>query len=128
MNPITVIDIHSTLEVQTAGELESALAERDGSGNHFMLVGPASDYPMLDIMVRDRYAALHYFGEEGSAGAQAVSDLDDPPAEVEFPHSAMGDLLVLPGSVVVDVATASRCALEFAESLDRPASVEWREL
>ena len=110
--------------VSTPADLAEVLAYRIGGGNHFEVAVTASAYPMLDVLVQDQYAVVHYWSREGIAGDQAVSTLTDDPAEVEFSHS---DVLV-PGSVVIDVETANACVQQFAETLSRPTVVEWAEL
>ena len=110
--------------VSTPADLAEVLGYRIGGGNHFEIAVTASTYPMLDVLVQDQYAVVHYWSREGIAGDQAASTLTDAPAEIEFPHS---DVL-MPGSSVIDVATANACVVQFAETLSRPTVVEWTEL
>jgi hypothetical protein len=128
MKRVEVIGVDATIEAGTPEELDRALAARVGDGNHFMIVAVGDRYPMLDVMVAGRYAAVHFFAEEGGGSDQAASNLEDAPDEVHFPHSAMGDVLTMPGDVLIDVSTANRCVHEFAATLRRPTAVGWIEL
>jgi hypothetical protein len=123
---VTVLDESRT--VSTAGELGKAMGQRVNGGNHWMISSPVSPYPMLDVLVQDEYAALHYFVIEGNAGDQALPNLIDPPDEVQFPHSSQGDTIALPGSVLIDATTAQQCVHQFAETLARPTLVAWTAL
>ena len=109
--------------VSTPADLAEVLGYRIG-GNHFEVAVMASTYPMLDVLVQDQYAVVHYWSREGVAGDQAASTLIDAPAEIEFLHR---DVL-MPGSSVIDVATANACVVQFAETLSRPTVVDWTEL
>lgn len=128
MHELEVIVLDDPRVISTPDELSAVLVAGSGEGNHFMIASATAQYPMLDLLVRDDYAVLHFFDEAGEAGHQAVSNVSEPPDEVEFPDSSMGDTLSMPGSVLIDTATAVRCVEEFAETLARPTLVEWTEL
>jgi hypothetical protein len=125
---VEVIALDVIHRVSTPADLAKVLASRVGGGNHFQIAAAAPAYPMLDVLVQDQYAVVHYFPSDAIAGDQAVSTLTDAPAEVEFPHSDLGEPLSMPGSVLIDVATANACVEQFAETLSRPTVVEWTEL
>jgi hypothetical protein len=128
VHELEVIVLDAPRTVTTRGELAEAIASRVDGGNHFEIASVTSRYPMLDVLVRDPYAVVHYFPTEGMAGAQADREVADAPDEVDFPHSGSGETITMPGSVCVDVATAVECIEQFAETLDRPTSVDWIEL
>jgi hypothetical protein len=121
---LEVIALDVIHRVSTPADLAEVLRYRIGGGNHFEVAVTASAYPMLDVLVQDQYAVVHYWSMEGIAGDQAVSTLTDAPVEIEFSHS---DVL-MPGSVVIDVETANACVEQFAETLSRPTVVEWTKL
>jgi hypothetical protein len=128
VHELEVIALDEPRTVSTPGELAEVIGSRINGGNHFEIASPTSAFPMLDVMVRDQHAVVHFFLLEGVAGDQAVSNLVDPPDEVKFPHSAFGETISMPGSVLVDEATAVACVMEFAETLARPTLVDWIEL
>ena len=103
--------------VATPHELAAAIASRIEGGTHLQIASTSSPYPMIDLLVRDPYAVIHYWPHEGVAGDQADSNVTDPPEEVEFPHSSLGDTITMPGSVLVDVGTAVACVEQFAKTL-----------
>ena len=82
---------------------------------------------MLDLMVSGDLAVVHYFAAEGSAGAQSIADVRDSAETVEFPEERAGTF-AMPGSTVVSVTAAIRCAEEFSSDLQRPTAVVWFEL
>jgi hypothetical protein len=114
--------------VSTPHQLAEAIASRIEGGTHLQISSVTSPYPMIDLLVRDPYAVIHYWSHEGVAGDQADSRVADPPEEVEFPHSSLGDTITMPGSVLVDVRTAVVCVEQFAQTLSRPTIVDWTEL
>ena len=124
MFELEVIALDVIHRVSTPADLAEVLRYRIGGGNHFEVAVTASAYPMLDVLVQDQYAVVHYWSREGIAGDQAVSTLKDGPAEIEFPHCDVS----MPGSSVIDVETANACVEQFAETLSRPTVVEWTEL
>ncbi len=93
-----------------------------------MIASASAPFPMLDLLVRDQYAVLHYFAREGAAGYQAASNAVDPPDNVDFPHSSSRDTMSMPGWVLIDVGTADACVDQFARTLARPTLVDWIEL
>jgi len=128
MHELEVIVLDEPRTVSTPRELAEVIGSRVDGGNHFMIASATSACPMLDLLVRDQYAVLHYFAREGVAGDQAASNLADPPDEVDFPHSSSGDTMSMPGSALIDVRTADSCVEQFAETLARPTLVDWIEL
>jgi hypothetical protein len=125
---LTITDLEGTHPVSTPDELAAVLAHRRRGANHFLISSPDADYPQLDVIVRDDVALLHYFPAEGLAGDQSRSDLPGAPELVEFPENLTGEVIQVPGSAVVDAATAIRCVEEFAERLARPTLIGWLEL
>ena len=125
MHALEVIALDEPRTVSTPAELAEVIASRTAGGNHFEIASATAPYPLLDVLVRDPYAVLHYFAREGEAGNQAASNVADPPDEVDFPQSGSGDTISMPGSVLVDVATAAACVEQFADTLARPTVVEW---
>jgi len=90
MHELEVIVLDEPRTVSTPGELAEVIGSRVDGGNHFMIASATCAYPMLDLLVRDQYAVLHYFAREGVAGDQAASNLADPPDEVELPAQLDG--------------------------------------
>jgi len=106
--------------VSTSHELAEAIASRIEGGTHLQIASATSPYPMIDLLVRDPYAVVHYWPHEGVAGDQAD--------EVEFPHSSLGDRITMPGLARVDAGTAVACVEQFAETGARPTLVDWIDL
>lgn len=128
MHALTIADLAATSVVSTPSELADAITRRFDGANHYMIASVDAAFPMLDIMLRDEYAVIHYFESEGVAGDQSVSNVADPPDDVAFPENLTGASLSMPGSVVIDVATATRCVEQYAENLARPTRITWLEL
>ena len=128
MHQLEVVVLDESHVVSTEAELVQVMALRTDGGNHFQIASTASLYPMLDLLVRDPYAVVHYWVHEGIAGDQADARVLDAPEEVAFRHSSAGDTITMPGSVLVMVNTAMSCVEEFARTLSRPTLVNWIEL
>jgi hypothetical protein len=128
MHELEVIVLDEPRTVTTSDGLAEVIATRIDGGNHFEISSATSLFPMLDVLVRDPYAVVHWFPCDGDAGAQACSDVAEPPEEVLFPHSALGEGITMPGSVLVEVATAEACVEQFADTLSRPTLVDWIEM
>lgn len=123
---VFVLDERRT--VSMLSELAEVIASRVDGGTHFEIATASSSFPMLDVMVRDPYAVVHYFAHDGATGDQAASNIVEPPEAVTFPHGALGATITMPGSVLVDAATAMACVVQFAQTLSRPTLVGWIEL
>ncbi len=126
MHALEVIVLDEPRTVTTRGELAEVIASRVDGGNHFEIAsatsrvsdarragtGPVRRGPLLRP-TRARPAT------------KPTVEVADAPDEVDFPQSGSGETITMPGSVLVDVATAVECVEQFAETLDRPTSVEW---
>jgi len=128
VNQLEVCVLDEPRTVSTLNELAEVLASRIDGGNHFEVASVSSTFPMLDVMVQGSYAVVHYFAFDGAAGEQATSNVEGGPEEVAFPHSALGERIVMPGSVVIDSGTAIACIEQFAQTLSRPTLVGWIDL
>ena len=128
MHELQVFVLDDRHIVSTPGELSELMAVRIEGGNHFEMAPLGSLYPMLDLLVRDPYAVMHFWPHEGVAGDQADASVAGAPEEVEFPHSRTGETITMPASVLVDLETALACVEQFAHNLARPTLVDWIEL
>lgn len=128
MHALTIADLEGTSMVSTPSELADAIKRRFDGANHYMIASVDAAFPMLDIMLRDEYAVIHYFESEGVAGDQSVSNAADPPDDVAFPENLTGASLSMPGSVVIEASAAIGCVEQFAQDLARPTVIHWREL
>ena len=128
MHDLEIFDFEGRREASSAEQLHLALSRRFDGGNHFEIAALGRAYPMLDLMVSDDLAVVHYFAAEGNAGAQSIGDLGHAAETVEFPENRAGAAYTMPGSTVVRMTTAIRCADEFSIDLQRPTAVTWLEL
>ena len=128
MHDLEIFDFEGRQEASSAEQLHLALSRRFDGGNHFEIAAFGSMYPMLDLMVSGDLAVVHYFAAEGNAGAQSVGNLGHAAETVEFLENRAGARFTMPGSTVVRMMTAIRCAEEFSIDLQRPKAVVWFEL
>jgi hypothetical protein len=128
VHELEVIVLDEPRTVTTSDVLAALIATRIEGGNHFQISSATAPFPMLDVLVQEPYAVVHWFPRDGDAGAQACSDVAEPPQEVVFPLSALGDGITMPGSVLIEVATAEACVEQFADTLSRPTLVDWIEM
>jgi len=128
MQDLEIFDFGGRQEASSVEQLHLALSRRFDGGNHFEIAAFGRTYPMLDLMVSGDLAVGHYFAAEGNAGAQSIGDLGHAAETVEFPENRAGAAYTMPGSTVVRMTTAIRCAEEFSIDLQRPTAVSWFEL
>ena len=128
VHELEVVVLDKPRTVTTSKGLAEVIASRIGGGIHFQISSATAPFPMLDVLVQEPYAVVHWFPRDGDAGAQARSDVAEPPEELTFPHSALGDGITMPGSVLIEVATAEACVEQFADTLSRPTLVDWIEM
>ncbi len=128
MHELQVFVLDERHTVSTPDELADLMVARSEGANHFEIAPVDSLYPMLDLLVRDPYAVVHFWPHEGVAGDQADAGLAGAPEEVDFPHTRTGETITMPGSVLVDVDMAIACVEQFARTLTRPTLVGWIEL
>ena len=90
MDMLEVTGLDGTRIVETPGELAAALTPRSRGGNHFMISTVGVNYPMLDVLIQDDAAVIHYFPAEGSAGHQSYSKRVDLPRRGGVPRQPHG--------------------------------------
>src|SRR3954449_676685 len=61
VHQLEVVVLDESHIVSTPAELIDVMSRRIDGGNHFQIASAASPYPLLDLLVRDRYAAVHYW-------------------------------------------------------------------
>jgi Immunity protein Imm1 len=133
MHPLIVSHFAGDTTVATLDELHATLRLRGSDDdNSFWLAPPAEKgygYPQLSLLVHAESAVLHYFSEDGDAGAQSIG-LSDGNEMVEFAQLPGGgaDDIGVPQSAVLATDVAMRAAEEFALTLARPARIEWFQL
>lgn len=128
MHDLEIFDVGGRQEASSTEQLHRALSRRFDRGNHFEIAARGSSYPMLDLMVSGDLAVVHYFPAEGNAGAQSIGDPGSGAELVEFPDNGLGATVTMPGSTVLSLTTAIRCAEEFSIDLQRPTTITWYEL
>lgn len=121
---IEVVALDELHTVWTTASLTALLHSRREHGGHFQLSALGAPFPVLDILIAGDVAAVHYFPCAKTAGYQALGTIADA-GDAEFPETARGERIRLPGSVLLEVEAALRCAAEFAETNDRPTVVDW---
>ena len=85
MHQLEVFVLDERRTASTPSELAEVIASRIDGGNHFEIASASAGFPMLDVLVRDPYAVVHYFTVDGAAGDQAASNVVGPPAPCSCP-------------------------------------------
>lgn len=88
----------------------------------------ASNYPMIHILLKGNYAAIHFFEEECSAGHLSQGKEEFDCETVTFIDDEMGQEIDLPAGSVVTYEKAVLAAKEFVESHQKPTCISWLEL
>ena len=133
MHPLIVSHFAGDTTVRSLEELRATLRLRGSDDdNSFWLAPPEAQgygYPQLSLLVHEESAVLHYFSEDGDAGAQSIG-LSNGDEMVEFAQLPGGgaDDIGVPQSAVLAADVAVHAAEEFALTLARPASIEWFDL
>ncbi len=61
MHELEVFILDEPRTVSTVAELAEVIASRIDGGNHFEIASSSRRFPMLDVVVREPYAVVHYF-------------------------------------------------------------------
>lgn len=126
-----MLDVYVLDELQRVADPEALAAlvtTTAQAGGHLEIAVADTSYPMLDLLVRGELAVVHFFPSDGDVPVQASGNVEDAPEEVDFPSNATGEVITMPGSTTISLPAAVRCAVEFAETRQRPTSILWEEL
>lgn len=93
-------------------------------GDEIWISGEDDEYPCLTILVKGKYACVHYFEDEGD-GLQSCGD-DDIEDEVVF--LAGGEEWTAPEDAIISLKSAVKCMKEFFDTMECPECIEWDEL
>jgi hypothetical protein len=112
-------------------DVESIMQQRFEPGfGAFWLSHHESGYPVLNVLIRDDLAALHFLEQENEPGYLSIGNLPnvDLQGTTEFAISTCrGDDLIIPNKSLITIATALDATKEFFISGCRPKCVQWIE-
>lgn len=80
-------------------------------------------YPCLAVLVRGKYACIHYFENKNGKMFQSAGGIG-----TETTFTAGGTEWTAPPESVITIETAVKCVDEFCDTLKRPACIEWAEI
>ncbi|MDE5824122.1 MAG: hypothetical protein K2H91_05500, partial [Lachnospiraceae bacterium] len=92
-------------------------------GDEIWISGDDEKYPCLNILVKGKYACVHYFEDEGDVLQSCGDDFDD---EVVF--LAGGEEWAAPEDTIISFKQAVKCMEEFFDTMECPECIEWDEL
>lgn len=92
-------------------------------GDEIWISGDDEKYPCLNILVKGKYACVHYFEEEDDVLQSCGDDVDE---EVVF--LAGGAEWMAPEYTIISSKKAVRCMEEFFDTMECPECIEWDEL
>lgn len=81
------------------------------------------DYPCLSILVKGKYACLHYFENDESDVWQSNGDFNE---EVVF--LAANEEWIAPEYTIIPIEIAINCMEEFCDAIKRPECIRWEAL
>lgn len=112
------------LEVQTKEELEAVIRKSALNPYDDIWMGGEEKYPCLAILVNGMRACVHFFLNDTGDMWQSAGDQEE---DVLFAvHGELPNWM--PGSCVVSLDEAIRCAGQFLETGERPDCIDWNEL
>ncbi len=114
-------------------DLENILRFRTDKGlNEFWIwISEEIENPCMAMLVKNDYAYLHFFPEEGHPGFQSVgqdTDLDEDGDSTFYTGSDSGEEVSVPNYAVLPFQMAVNAVKEFFETKEMPQSVDWEEL
>ena len=92
-------------------------------GDEIWISSTEEEYPCLSILVKDKYACVHYFENEEGNVWQSDGDFNE---EVTF--LAGGEEWAAPEYTIIPIETAINCMEEFCDTLKRPECIRWEAL
>jgi len=121
---MTVSTNAGEFEVQTRDELEALLRKSALNPYDDIWIGGAERYPCLAILVNGDQACVHYFLNDSGDLWQSAGDQEGDvlfAAHGEPPNP-------MPGSCVISLDEAVKCASQYFETQKRPDCIDWNEL
>lgn len=92
-------------------------------GDEIWVSNSGEEYPCLSVLIKGRYACVHYFENDEGDVWQSDGDFDE---EVLF--LAGGEEWTAPGYTIIPVETAINCIEEFCDTMKRPECIRWEAL
>ena len=86
-------------------------------------ISSKEDYPCLSVLIKGKYACLHYFENDEGDVWQSNGDFNE---EVVF--LAANDEWTAPEYTIIPVESAINCMEEFCDTIKRPESIRWEAL
>lgn len=123
---MNITTIQGDIICQTKSEIAEIMKKGASlpKGNEIWISGDDEEYPCLNILVKGKYACVHYFEDEGDVLQSCGNDdFDD---EVVFP--AGGEEWTAPEYTIISFKQAVKCMEEFFDTMECPECIEWDEL
>lgn len=111
-------------------ELERVLSFRTEKGvNEFWLNLP-TEYPCMNLVVKNNYASLLYIPEDGHPGFISIghdTDLDEYETSTFYTNTDQEEISVA-NYTILPFSIALNAVKEFFETKEMPKLIEWEEL
>lgn len=114
-------DIICKSKAEIAERIKWGAALREG--DELWISDGKQKYPCLSVLVKGKYACVHYFGEGEDDMWQSCGDVD---RKIKF--FAGGEAWEAPAHVVIPTEMALVCMEEFCDAMERPKCIRWGEL
>lgn len=116
-------------ECKNKNELLNALKQRSkGNSNEFEL-RTEKEYPFLTILVKDKWACVHFFEDEEDCGHYAYSDNNELNEDyIVFNMGSENSETEISRDLVISVEQAYTIAADFYEKQEMSNIVNWFEL
>ena len=112
------------LEAQTKEELENIIRKSALNPYDDIWICGEEKYPCLAILVNGMKACVHFFLNDTGDMWQSAGDWDE-----DVPFAVYGEQpSLMPGSCVVSLDEAIRCAGQFFDTGQQPDCIGWNEL
>ena len=94
-------------------------------GDEIWVSANENSYPCLSVLVKGKYACVHYFKNDEGDVWQSCGDFNK---EVTFLAGEGDGEWTAPGYVIVPLEKAISCMEEFCDTLECPNCIEWEAL
>lgn len=92
-------------------------------GDEIWVSSGEKEYPCLSILIRGKYACVHYFENEEGDAWLSEGDFNE---EVIF--LAGDEEWTVPEYTIIPIETAINCIEEFCDTMKRPECIRWEAL
>ena len=125
---MTVYEFNGKFECKNLCELNNVLSHRSSLNSNDFELRPDGEYPYLTILIKDKYACVHFYSDENDCGHVAFADKNNTPEYVEFNLGSENNKTKISKDIVISLDQAYEIANCFFKEHKMSNKIQWLDL